>query len=245
MAKPNPAEPGLARFIAGEALAYALHAALLPFGSRLEPNADLAPLPAGKPVVLLLHGHGGGTAQFGLLERALARAGFDHRIAWGYRSSGTVDGLVADLAAFVRLRVGASPVHVIGHSLGGVIGRLWLQEHGGRAQARSLVTLSTPHRGIAPIPGARLLPLVRELLPGSEVLRRLAAGEGALAGLPCLSLVSTRDHFVRPVAQASFGPARLVEVATAGHVGMLFSPSVHQLVAEHMLTALDGREAGS
>src|SRR5688572_17956637 len=157
MSKGEP-RPGLARFIAGEALAYAVHAALLPFGSRVEP-ADVSLLPAGQtPAVLLVHGHGGGTAQFALLERALARAGFDRRVAWGYRSSGTVDGLVGDLAAFVRARLGGAPVHVVGHSLGGVIARLWLQEQGGRAQARSLVTLSTPHRGIAPIPGARLLP---------------------------------------------------------------------------------------
>jgi triacylglycerol esterase/lipase EstA (alpha/beta hydrolase family) len=234
MERAKAKQPGLARFIAGEALAYALHAALLPFGARIEPNADVSPLPGESPAVLLVHGHGGGTAQFGLLERALARAGFDRRAAWGYRSSGTVDGLVADLDAFVRRRLGDRPVHLIGHSLGGVIGRLWLQERGGRAQARSLVTLSTPHRGIASLPGARLLPLVRELLPGSDVLRRLEAGEGALEGLPCLSVVSTRDHFVRPVAQASFGRARLVEITSVGHVGMLFSSEVHRLVTDHL-----------
>jgi triacylglycerol esterase/lipase EstA (alpha/beta hydrolase family) len=123
---------------------------------------------------------------------------------------------------------------VVGHSLGGVIARLWLQELGGRARAVSFTTLSSPHQGLAGVPAAGLVPVIRDLLPGSPTLARLEQGAAALDGLPCLSLVSSRDHFVRPWQRAGFAGARLQPVAEAGHVGLLFSKEVAGLIADHL-----------
>jgi len=214
-------------FAARELLAYALHGAMTPL------RFPFTRAPAGEgPTVLLIHGHGGSAAAFHFLRRALARRGFRRFSAWEYRARGTIDGQAAALAAHARALGG--PVHVVAHSLGGVIARQWLQAHGGRAQAVSLVTLSTPHHGLRPLPGAGLLPLVREIVQGGELLETLARTEDALAGLPCLAIVSSRDHFIRPSSRGSFGTARLSLVADAGHVGVLFSREVHAQVARHL-----------
>ena len=209
--------------------AYALHGLL---GARRR-----RPLAAGPgPTVVFIHGHGGSGGGFHYLERALRREGHRRFASWEYDAHGTVDDVAAALAEWARREIDGE-IHVVGHSLGGILARAWLQELGGRAHARSLVTLSTPHRGLAALPGAGLLPLVRELSAGSPLLRRLDASVGALEGLPCLSVVSVRDHFVRPWANAGFGGARLVPVHHVGHVGVLFSRRVHRVVAEHLAAA--------
>jgi pimeloyl-ACP methyl ester carboxylesterase len=215
------------RFVAQELGAYALHGALGPF-RRPVPAADAG------PIVLFVHGHGGRAGAFALLERALRRRGHRRFAAWEYGARGTVDQLAAELGRWAGAHLDGAELHVIGHSLGGIICRLWLQEHGGRARAASFVSLSTPHRGLTRLPGAGLVPLVREIGPASPLLARLEAGAAALDGLPCLSVVSTRDHFVRPWSNAAFGAARVVTVQHCGHVGVLFSGAVHALVAEHV-----------
>jgi pimeloyl-ACP methyl ester carboxylesterase len=222
-----PDRPGGVAFLVRELGAYVLHGAQ---GLLARPRA---PAPVA-PTVLVIHGHGGSGAAFYCLERSLEKAGHRGIAAFEYGVHGTIDGVAADLARFARERLGPDPVHVVAHSMGGIIARVWLAELGGRAHARSLVTLSSPHGGLAPIPGAGLVPLVRELTAGSPLLRRLDGTTGALADLPCLAVVSRRDHFVRPWERAGFGAARLVPVDHAGHVGVLYSRRVHRLVAEHL-----------
>ena len=52
-----------------------------------------------------------------------------------------------ELKAFICREVGAMPVHVIGHSLGGLDARYMISQLGMESQVRSLVTVGTPHRG--------------------------------------------------------------------------------------------------
>lgn len=218
--------PGTPGFVAREVAAYALHGVLGPFARRASPE------PASGRAVLFVHGHGGGPGAFMLLERALRRRGFERFLSFSYRSSGSVPALAEELERHVH-GAGEGDLHVVGHSLGGILARTWLQELGGRARARSFTTLSSPHQGLA-AGVARALPVVRELVLGSPLLRRLEEGAAALDGLPCLSIVSSRDHFVRPWQKAAFANARVVPVAHAGHVGVLFSERVADLVAGHL-----------
>jgi triacylglycerol lipase len=235
---PGFREAGLTRFIARELAAYALHGAL---GPTVRRGADLDPSSA--PAVLFVHGHGGSAGVFLLLERALRKLGHARFTTWEYRATGSVSGLAQSLEAHVRA-AGLGPLHVVGHSLGGIIARTWLQEHGGRERALSFTTLSSPHQGLQGIPAARALPVIREILAGSPLLERLERSAAVLDDLPCLSIVSSRDHFVRPWQRAAFAAARVVPVADAGHVGVLFSRQVAELVSDHIRGATDPPDAG-
>jgi len=46
-----------------------------------------------------------------------------------------------------QLEVEPGPLHLVAHSMGGLDARAWICHFGGSAKARSLTTLSTPHRG--------------------------------------------------------------------------------------------------
>jgi acetyl-CoA carboxylase carboxyl transferase subunit beta len=69
---------------------------------------------------------------------------------------------------------GYERVHVVGHSLGGLVARYYVQRMGGDSRVHTLVTLGSPHSGTN---AAYLLPqrLVRQLRPGSELMQELAA----------------------------------------------------------------------
>lgn len=106
--------------------------------------------PATRPPVLLLHGFTDNRSIFVLLRRALG-AGGRHVEAYNY-SPFTLDLRVAarHLARHVEElceRTGQDRVDLVGHSLGGLVGRYYVQRLGGGTRVRTLVTLGTPHSG--------------------------------------------------------------------------------------------------
>ncbi len=86
---------------------------------------------------------------------------------------GLTIGDVEAAATPILLQTGYERIHVIAHSLGGVIARYYVQRLGGDARVHTLVTLGSPHGGTGV---ARLLPLpiIRQLRPGSDVVAELA-----------------------------------------------------------------------
>ncbi len=131
---------------------------------------------AGTPI-LLVHGMVDNRSIFTLLRRGLLRRGFGRVHSINYSPLTTdVRAAAENLAEHVEALAadtGYEQVHVVGHSLGGLIARYYVQRLGGHARVHTLVTLGTPHGGTLP---AYLLPaeLCRQLRPGSELLAELA-----------------------------------------------------------------------
>ncbi|MGH8840928.1 MAG: esterase/lipase family protein [Jiangellaceae bacterium] len=127
---------------------------------------------AGMPV-LMVHGIVDNRSIFTVLRRALRRRGFARVVAVDYGWLATdVRSLAAGLAAQVE-RVcdltGYDRVHIVAHSMGGLVARYYVQRLGGDEPVHTLVTLGTPHAGTR---WARALshPVVRKLRPGSGFL---------------------------------------------------------------------------
>lgn len=137
-------------------------------------HADIAA--AGTPI-LLVHGMVDNRSVFAPLRHSLRRRGFGPILAVNYSVfTGDVAVAAAELGRQVEAlcaETGYERVHVIGHSLGGIIARWYVQRLGGDARVHTLVTLGSPHAGTA---AARLLPLpvTRQLRPDSPVVRALA-----------------------------------------------------------------------
>lgn len=108
-------------------------------------------------------------------------------------------------------RAGASSVDVVGFSAGGVVARLWVQD-GGRSLARRVLTIGSPHHGAdtaviaAEISGACSL-ACEQLVPESDLLRRLNAGDETPGGSEWISIASTEDQTVTPTETATLDGA--------------------------------------
>ncbi|MCU1595301.1 MAG: hypothetical protein JWO12_2693 [Frankiales bacterium] len=131
---------------------------------------------AGTPIILV-HGLVDNRSIFTLLRRALRRRGFGRVLTLNYspltQDVRTVSARLAELVEKTCEETGYERVHVIGHSLGGVIARYYVQRLGGDARVHTLCTLGSPHAGTW---SAHLLPqrLVKQLRPGSDLMRELA-----------------------------------------------------------------------
>lgn len=130
---------------------------------------------AGTPIVLL-HGWIDNRSIFTLLRRTLHRKGFGRVVTMNYALTHDVPRAAVRLGGLVeRLcdETGYERVHVVGHSMGGLVARYYVQRLGGDARVHTLATLGTPHSGTR---AAHLMlgRAVAQLRPGSPVLQELA-----------------------------------------------------------------------
>jgi hypothetical protein len=130
---------------------------------------------AGTPI-LLVHGLIDNRSIFALLRRGLTRRGFNSVYSMNY-SPFTADVRTAaaqlgeEIEAIVE-ETGYEKIHIVGHSLGGLIARYYVTRLGGDARVHTLVTLGTPHQGTW---GAYALPMriLSQMRPGSGLIREL------------------------------------------------------------------------
>lgn len=158
--------------------------------------------------VLLVPGYGGSTSALEVLAAALRSDGRD-AVVVALAGDGTGDlraqaEVLAVAAEAALSRTGAESVDVVGYSAGGVVTRLWLREYGGAAQARRVVTLGSPHHGTT-IAGLAesVVPdqcpeACRQLVPDSDLLRALNAGDETPDGPAYVSIWTTQDETVTP-----------------------------------------------
>src|SRR4051812_46867553 len=120
------------------------------------------PLAARIPV-LLVHGLIDNRSVFSVMQRSLRRRGFAHVCTWNYSPLLTdvargANNLGAHIERICR-QTGYDSVHVVGHSLGGLIARYHVQRQGGDRPVNSLPTPGAPHQGSGLAPGRPTPPL--------------------------------------------------------------------------------------
>ncbi|HEX5426771.1 MAG TPA: alpha/beta fold hydrolase [Pedococcus sp.] len=130
---------------------------------------------AGTPI-LLVHGMVDNRSIFTLLRLGLRRRGFGRVSTMNYSPfTGDVRVAAAQLAEQVEALVaetGYERIHVVGHSMGGLIARYFVTRLGGDERVHTLVTLGTPHQGTYAA-YAWHNGLTRQLRPGSALMREL------------------------------------------------------------------------
>jgi len=119
---------------------------------------------------------------------------------------------LAEVARGVLADTGAPSVDVVGYSAGGVVARLWVRDHGGAGTVRRVLTLGSPQHGTSQAAlGLELAggcpAACEQLVPDSDLLRRLNAGDETPDGPQWATLRSTADQVVTPVDSASLDGA--------------------------------------
>ncbi|MEV6052743.1 alpha/beta fold hydrolase [Streptomyces sp. NPDC052107] len=204
------------------------------------------PVRSGPPVVLL-HGFIDNRSVFLLLRRNLAQHGGQRVVSLNYSP------LTCDIRAAAELlgrhieeiceRADSDRVDIVGHSLGGLIARYYVQCLGGDLRVRILVTLGTPHSGTSAAPLANAHPIVRQMRPGSGVIEELARpAPGCRTRF--VSFWSDLDSVMVPLETACLEHPDLdvqnVRVTGIGHLAL----PVHPAVAAGIREALDAPHPG-
>jgi triacylglycerol lipase len=216
---------------------------------RLDPGVATRP-------ILLVHGIVDNHSIFTRLDHVLRARGFATVAAHDY---GLLTADVAQAAAalgetiWVLARAtGHDRVHVVGHSLGGLLARWFVQKQGGDALVDTLVTLGTPHGGtelarLAPL--VPVLPMARQLNPTSRVVRGLAEpAPGCRTRF--VAFASDIDHLVVPARNARIEHPDLdatnVDVHGVGHLSMPNHRRLAYEIADLLATPppYGGHEAG-
>ena len=109
-------------------------------------------------------------------------------------------------------------IDLLGFSMGGVIGRIWLQELRGAERTDRFFSVGSPQNGtLAALAVPRkLLAGVADMKPASDLLKQLNRQVGALAPVACRSYFCRWDLMVVPGWQARLpvGTARGIPVLT-------------------------------
>jgi triacylglycerol lipase len=189
---------------------------------------------AGKRPIVLVHGYGQNRVDFVWLARALERAGMGPMYGFNYWPFGRIRSSAEELARFVSQvceAEKADAVDIVSHSMGGLVAMKMIEQGG--ARVRRLVTIGTPHAGVAwrgPILGLSAGALRR----GTKHVR-----EERTLELAALSIFSTHDNVVGSAATSSLAAigGRDLVVPGLGHLAMLFD----RRVASEIVSFLDAK----
>jgi triacylglycerol lipase len=195
--------------------------------------------------ILLVHGIVDNHTIFTVLHRALRRRGFATVSSYDYglltRDVPAAASLLGAAIEKLAADTGYERIHVIGHSLGGLIARYLVQRLDGDRRIDTLVTLGTPHQGsrwahVVPTP------LVRQLRPGSPLLRELEQpAPGCRTRIT--AIYSDLDQMLLPTSSGRCDHpdlrARNVLFRGAGHMSL----PIHRGVIDEVAATLAGLRA--
>lgn len=206
--------------------------------------------PSATPV-LLLHGLWMGRPAMWALQRRLRAAGFAP-LTWGYRSifgdlQRESDRLAGDWKAL------GSPVHVVGHSLGGHLALATAERHAGQLPAGRIVCLASPLAGSCvarqlrqhawgrPLMGCAGLPLTSPVRVSAGHAVASIAGQRAFgAGSWLAELPAPHDGTVS-VAETRIEGLSAHAIVPASHSGIVFNRKALAMVVSFLR---DGRLEG-
>jgi len=187
-------------------------------------RADLRPVVprvrCGDDVVVLVHGFLASAGVFRPMRVRLERdagafvATFSHAPGLGVRR------IAGQLAKLIERIPHGTRIHLVGHSLGGIVGRWYVQEMGGDARVVQTISLATPFGGARIAERIRVL-VGADLHAEGDILPRIRERARA-SSVPHTSIAGTRDRIIGPASRAYLAHGDTIELEGRGHNALLF-----------------------
>ncbi len=227
-----------AKLVASEFCALFLFFTLFqPFERLLVPRNTRSDGSSGNPPVILIHGFFCNGGFWWWLRGQLLREGIQDLYTINlYPILGSINRFSRQLATRieeVKEATGADKVVLVGHSMGGLVSRAYVQYGGGAENVAKIVTLGTPHHGTAHA----------QLFAGNDVaqmrrtnawLDRLNEGEDHPAPVPITSVFSYHDNVIAPQDSSILAHAENIPLSGVGHLAMGFSRQVADILVREI-----------
>ncbi len=113
--------------------------------------------------------------------------------------------LATELESKIEQLVGPEiEIDIVGFSMGGLISRIWLQNHNGFSRTKRFFSIGTPHLGTytAQLIPSFLMPGIAEMKRGSSLLSQLNDDLSSLKNVECISFFTKWDLMSFPGWQA-------------------------------------------
>jgi pimeloyl-ACP methyl ester carboxylesterase len=202
--------------------------------------ADMIPevgvVKAGDDVVVLVHGFLASAGVFRPLRARLHADASAHVATFSHTPGVGVRRIARKLARVVERLPRTARVTVVGHSLGGVVARWYVQEMGGHARVSQTVSLASPFCGVD-VPA---LFVGADVHRDSALLRRLRDGARG-CGVPHASIVAGDDTVVEGVPTACLGVGDVIVLVGRGHNELLFDDEAAEIVIDRLRRTRRGK----
>ncbi|HEV8245292.1 MAG TPA: hypothetical protein VGP93_05975 [Polyangiaceae bacterium] len=174
---------------------------------------------AGDDVVVFVHGLFATAGVLRPLRAQLEEQTGARTATFSYLPGPSIERIAERLRELVSALPDGVRIHLLGHSIGGLVSRWFVQELGGDPRVVQTISLGTPFAGTS---RARLFPapVGRDIVPGSWLLRRLE--RRASGGVPHCSIAGADDQIVPSGALFSGGEGLVIQ--GCGHNGLLYHP---------------------
>lgn len=176
--------------------------------------------------ILLLHGIWDTGAIFKPMTRYLNSLGWEtHDLnLTPNNGDGCLAGLAQQVAAYAdRTFAPDTPFDLLGFSMGGIVGRYYLQRLGGVERIQRFVTLSSPHRGTWVAYGSLRLGCM-QMRPSHSFLQDLNQDMTTLERINFTSIWTPLDAMILPAISSQVSVARDVKVWVPLHRDMVSHP---------------------
>jgi len=129
-------------------------------------------------------------------------------------------------------------IDILGFSMGGIIGRYWLQKFNGYKRTRKLISIGSPHKGTLM---AQLVPQypfrgISEMKINSKFLRELADNDFFLEDIECINFFTYWDLMVFPGWWTNLNFGKKISVKVYKHRNLVRNKSAVDKIIGEIIT---------
>ncbi len=200
------------------------------FFSFLKTEGPYVEVQSDEPPILLIHGYMMRGWSLMYLKKRLEKDGWSNVYTWSYIPPfKSIPDYAEQLKREVDKILKNGPhdkVVLIGHSMGGLLARHYINHLQGKSHVEKLVTLGTPHKGTQ-LWSFTYSPCGVDMRPGSDFLKKLRA---VPAGIETLSIYSSFDEIIIPYQNCHLSGKNVLnkKFDDLGHMMLIFSSKVYE-----------------
>lgn len=173
--------------------------------------------------VLLLHGLFVNQACWFWFKHQLRQQGVKNIVTINlssWHSEEVLTELLAKKIDELRHQLGVNKVNLVGHSMGGMIARNYVQLRGGHDKVEHLICLGSPHHG-SKLATFSVDPLGKLLIPNSDFLQRLNSAP-IPENIRLTNIYTNKDNMVLPNTNNHLSWGKAVEFDGMGHTSLIY-----------------------